>query len=278
MHREPQPAKLYTVAPMYRYAAPERGPLPRALAGVSVEAIGSDDPSIDAEVIQLYHALLGRLGVTQFHLELNSIGCRECRPAYLERCAAWLDANVDRLDEATREKAAASPLRVFDNFEAKPRGVGRRSRRRRRSASRCARRASSTSPPFGAISTRPASRTSSSRRSFAGSTTTRARPGSSSARWRTRTRRSRAAAATTASSRRSAARRRPASGSARGSSVSSSRMEHAGVASAEPPTIDVFFALDEGAPRERGRGLARRAPPPGSPATRTTRGVRSRAS
>jgi histidyl-tRNA synthetase len=122
MHRDPQPAKLYTVAPMYRYAAPQRGRY-REHWQLSVEAIGSDHPSLDAEVIQLYHALLGTLGVTEFTLALNSIGCRDCRPAYLERLRDWLAANGDRLDEPTREKAAASPLRVFDNFEAKPRAV-----------------------------------------------------------------------------------------------------------------------------------------------------------
>jgi histidyl-tRNA synthetase len=122
MHRDPQPVKLYTVGPMYRYAAPQRGRY-REHWQLSVEAIGSDHPSLDAEVIQLYHALLGRLGVTEFTLALNSIGCRECRPAYLVRLQDWLAANVDRLDAPTREKAAASPLRVFDNFEAKPQAV-----------------------------------------------------------------------------------------------------------------------------------------------------------
>ena len=122
MHREPQPVKLYTVGTMYRYAAPQRGRY-REHWQLSVEAIGSDHPSLDAEVIQLYHALLGRLGVTEFTLALNSIGCRVCRPAYLERLSDWLSANLDRLDAPTREKAAASPLRVFDNFEAKPQAV-----------------------------------------------------------------------------------------------------------------------------------------------------------
>ncbi|MGH3134138.1 MAG: histidine--tRNA ligase [Gaiellaceae bacterium] len=119
MHRDPQPVKLYTVAPMYRYAAPQRGRY-REHWQLSVEAIGSDHPSVDAEVIQLYHALLGRLGVGEFSLAVNSIGCRECRPAYLEALRRWLDLNLGRLDAATREKAAASPLRVFDNIEAKP--------------------------------------------------------------------------------------------------------------------------------------------------------------
>jgi len=122
MHREPQPLKLFTIAPMYRYGAPGRGRY-REHWQASVEAIGSDDPSLDAELIQLYDTLLGRLGVTRYHLELNSIGCRECRPAYLERLHAWLAENDHRLDEDTRAKVAVSPLRVFDNYLAKPPAV-----------------------------------------------------------------------------------------------------------------------------------------------------------
>ena len=82
-----------------------------------------DDPAVDAELIQLYDTLLRRLGVTEYHLELNSIGCRECRPAYLQTLRAWLDGNLDRLDEDTRTKASTSPLRVFDNYAAKPQPV-----------------------------------------------------------------------------------------------------------------------------------------------------------
>ena len=113
MHREPQPVKLYTLAPMYRYAAPQKGRF-REHWQLSVEAIGSSDPAIDAEVIQLYATLLARLGVKDFELQLNSIGDAACRPAYLERLNAWLDANADVLDDEAREKRATSPLRVFD--------------------------------------------------------------------------------------------------------------------------------------------------------------------
>ena len=120
--REPQPQKLFTIASMYRYGAPGKGRY-REHWQASVEAIGSDDPSVDAELIQFYDTLLERLGVKRYHLELNSIGCRECRPAYLESLRAWLDANVDRLDDSTREKASTSPLRVFDNYQAKPEHV-----------------------------------------------------------------------------------------------------------------------------------------------------------
>ena len=113
MHREPQPVKVYTLATMYRYSRPQRGRY-REHWQFSVEAIGSVDPAVDAELIQLYDELLGRLGVTGYRLELNSIGDRECRPAYLERLSAWLDEHDGELDDDARAKRATSPLRVFD--------------------------------------------------------------------------------------------------------------------------------------------------------------------
>jgi histidyl-tRNA synthetase len=122
MHRAPQPVKLYTLAPMYRYGAPGRGRY-REHWQASVEALGTDDPAIDAELIQLYDTLLARLDITQYRLELNSIGCRACRPAYLEALRAWLAANDARLDNETRAKVGVSPLRVFDNYLAKPAAV-----------------------------------------------------------------------------------------------------------------------------------------------------------
>jgi histidyl-tRNA synthetase len=113
MYRDPQPVKLYTIAPMYRYAAPQRGRF-REHYQLSVECIGSADPSVDAEVIQYYDALLRALGITKFELQLNSIGDRECRAAYIERLNEWLDAHADVLDDDARQKRATSPLRVFD--------------------------------------------------------------------------------------------------------------------------------------------------------------------
>jgi histidyl-tRNA synthetase len=113
LHREAQPVKLYTIATMYRYAAPQRGRY-REHWQLSVEAIGSDDPAIDAELIQLYDELLARLGITKYKLLLNSIGDENCRPAYLESLTAWLDEHEDVLDDDARQKRATSPLRVFD--------------------------------------------------------------------------------------------------------------------------------------------------------------------
>jgi histidyl-tRNA synthetase len=113
MQREPQPVKLYTQATMYRYATPQKGRY-REHWQQSVEAIGSDDPAIDAEVIQLYVEVLRRLGVKQWELQLNSIGDPNCRPAYVEKLVEWLDANDSSLDDEARQKRATSPLRVFD--------------------------------------------------------------------------------------------------------------------------------------------------------------------
>jgi histidyl-tRNA synthetase len=113
LHREPQPQKLYTIGQMWRYDRPQKGRY-REHWQLSVEAIGTDDPAIDAEVIQLYDELLRRTGVTDYTLELNSIGDENCRPAYLERLTAWLDEHDAELDEEARGKRATSPLRVFD--------------------------------------------------------------------------------------------------------------------------------------------------------------------
>jgi histidyl-tRNA synthetase len=122
MHREPQPVKLYTLAPMYRYAAPQRGRF-REHNQLSLESIGSADPAVDAEVIQYYDALLKNLGVSRYELQLNSIGDRNCRPAYVEKLNAWLDEHSAVLDDDAKQKRATSPLRVFDVKDEKVRAA-----------------------------------------------------------------------------------------------------------------------------------------------------------
>ncbi|HEY6583551.1 MAG TPA: histidine--tRNA ligase [Gaiellaceae bacterium] len=113
MHREPQPVKLYTLGPMWRYDRPQKGRY-REHWQLSVEAIGSADPAVDAELIQFYAELLRRLGVTEYVLPLNSIGDANCRPAYLEQLESWLDEHESELDEEARSKRTTTPLRVFD--------------------------------------------------------------------------------------------------------------------------------------------------------------------
>jgi histidyl-tRNA synthetase len=122
MHREPQPVKVYTIAPMYRYAAPQRGRF-REHWQLSLENIGSADPAVDAEVITYYDALLRALGITTYELQLNSIGDRNCRPGYIQQLNAWLDEHADVLDDDAKQKRATSPLRVFDVKDAKVRAA-----------------------------------------------------------------------------------------------------------------------------------------------------------
>ena len=179
LHREPQPVKLYTIAPMYRYEAPQRGRY-REHWQLSVEAIGSPDPALDAELIQLYAELLDRLGVTGYELQLNSIGDANCRPAYLERLNAWLDAH----DDAARRRGAPE-ARDEPAARLRRQGRARRSRRsptRRRSATRSATTAASTSSRCARYLDVYGVPYTSCRRSCAGSTTTRAPPSSSSTR------------------------------------------------------------------------------------------------
>ena len=113
LHREPQPQKLYTIGQFWRYVRPQKGRY-REHWQLSVEAIGSDDPAIDAEIVKLYDELLARLDVTDYVLKLNSIGDANCRPAYVGALMGWLMKHQSELDEEARAKLATSPLRVFD--------------------------------------------------------------------------------------------------------------------------------------------------------------------
>jgi histidyl-tRNA synthetase len=119
LHREPQPVKLCSIASIYRYGRPQKGRY-REHWQLDAEAIGSSDPAIDAELIQLYDTLLRRLGITEYRLELNSIGDAACRPAYLERLRDWLREHEEGLDAETRDQARRNPLRALDNIAAKP--------------------------------------------------------------------------------------------------------------------------------------------------------------
>ncbi|MGD0166297.1 MAG: histidine--tRNA ligase [Gaiellaceae bacterium] len=112
LQREPQPVKTWMVAPMFRYAKPQKGRY-REFWQLDVEAIGCEDPAVDAELIALQAAWLGALGI-ETTLLLNSIGDRACRPAYLARLETWLDEHSSALDTEARHKRATSPLRVFD--------------------------------------------------------------------------------------------------------------------------------------------------------------------
>ena len=106
------PVKLNYFGPFFRYERPQAGRY-RQLQQVGVEAIGVDDPALDAEVIALADRSYRALGLSGFRLELTSLGDRNCRPAYREKLQEFL-FKLD-LDEETRHRAEINPLRVLDD-------------------------------------------------------------------------------------------------------------------------------------------------------------------
>lgn len=106
------PVKLWYAGPFFRAERPQAGRY-RQLQQVGVEAIGGDDPALDAEVIAMADQGFRSLGLRQYRLLLTSLGCAECRPQYRATLLAFLDG-LD-LDEPTRERARLNPLRVLDD-------------------------------------------------------------------------------------------------------------------------------------------------------------------
>lgn len=106
------PIKLWYAGPFFRAERPQAGRY-RQLQQVGIEAIGSDDPALDAEVIALADEGFRALGLTQYTLKLNSLGCKNCRPTYRVLLTDFL-ATLD-LDDATRKRAALNPLRILDD-------------------------------------------------------------------------------------------------------------------------------------------------------------------
>jgi histidyl-tRNA synthetase len=113
MQRAPQPVKLWYLGPYFRQEKPQAGRF-RQFWQVGVEAIGSDDPAVDAEAIVLLHALIGELGVTGVRLRLGSLGTPETRADYRELLIAHLRAHADELSEDVRSRIDLNPLRAFD--------------------------------------------------------------------------------------------------------------------------------------------------------------------
>ncbi|AWB84113.1 histidine--tRNA ligase [Corynebacterium liangguodongii] len=106
------PVKLNYYGPFFRYERPQAGRY-RQLQQVGVEAIGVDDPLLDAEVIALADRCYRAVGLSGFRLELTSLGDHTCRPAYREKLQEFLFKLP--LDEETRRRAEINPLRVLDD-------------------------------------------------------------------------------------------------------------------------------------------------------------------
>ena len=124
MHKLPQPVKLWYLSSFFRAEAPQRGRY-RQFWQVGAEAIGSDTPETDAEIITLLAELLEVVGAHQLKLRLSSLGTPETRAEYREELKSYLHAREDRLSSDVRERIDANPLRAFDSSDPGTRDVMR---------------------------------------------------------------------------------------------------------------------------------------------------------
>jgi histidyl-tRNA synthetase len=113
MHKLAQPVKLWYWGPFFRHEAPQAGRF-RQFTQVGAEALGSDDPSLDAELILLLAELIERAGAGPARLRMSSLGAPETRAAYLEELTGFLRAREGELSEEVRERLDQNPLRAFD--------------------------------------------------------------------------------------------------------------------------------------------------------------------
>jgi histidyl-tRNA synthetase len=123
MQQLPQPVKLYYMGPMFRRERPQKGRY-RQFYQIGAEVLGgSDAPAIDAEVIEMVMTFFDRLELQGVQLELNSIGCRECRPKYVELLRAELLKVKDRLGPDSQRRIETNPLRVLDSKLESEQGI-----------------------------------------------------------------------------------------------------------------------------------------------------------
>ena len=111
--KNPVPEKLYYILPMFRHERPQAGRF-RQFHQIGAEALGVDSPTIDAEMIAMIFNLFIKLGVKNINVQLNSVGCKECRPGYRETLKAYLAESYDRLCQDCQNRYERNPMRVLD--------------------------------------------------------------------------------------------------------------------------------------------------------------------
>jgi histidyl-tRNA synthetase len=113
MHKRAQPVKLFYCGQFFRAEAPQKGRY-RQFWQLGAEAIGSDDPAVDAELIVLLTEILDAIGARGVRLKIASLGTPQSRASYREELTAYLRAHEDELSEDVRSRIDLNPLRAFD--------------------------------------------------------------------------------------------------------------------------------------------------------------------
>ncbi len=113
LFNEAQPTKLYYMIPCFRYENVQKGRL-RQFHQYGVEVFGSKEPSMDAEVISLAMEALKNLGLKSLSLNINNLGCPNCRPKYNEALKKYLEENYDNLCNVCKTRFEKNPMRILD--------------------------------------------------------------------------------------------------------------------------------------------------------------------
>jgi histidyl-tRNA synthetase len=113
LHQQPGVQKLYYIGPMFRRERPQKGRY-RQFFQIGAEAIGSESPAIDAEVIEMVVEILKAAGLEGFALLLNSVGCSKCRPVFIQMLRERLEEVAPTMCSDCQRRAETNPLRVLD--------------------------------------------------------------------------------------------------------------------------------------------------------------------
>ncbi|MBN2074926.1 MAG: histidine--tRNA ligase [Dehalococcoidales bacterium] len=113
LYNQPQPVKMYYLTPIFRYDRPQAGRW-RQHHQFGFEAIGDADPALDAEIIEIAWRLYQAAGLQDISIMINSIGCRECRPKYLEALTAHYSGSEKTLCSDCKTRLVNNPLRLLD--------------------------------------------------------------------------------------------------------------------------------------------------------------------
>ena len=113
LYADTQPTKLYYITPCFRYERPQAG-RQRQFHQFGIEVLGSDGPSVDAEVISLAVQFFNEMGLKNLSVNINSVGCPTCREEYNRKLKEYLDKKVDVLCETCLERKDKNPMRVID--------------------------------------------------------------------------------------------------------------------------------------------------------------------
>jgi len=107
------PLKLFYIGNMFRYERPQKGRM-REFWQIGVEALGSDDPILDAEIIWMLNKIFDRLGFKNLKLLINSIGCSKCRKDFIIKFKEFIQPEIEGLCGDCKQRYKKNPLRIFD--------------------------------------------------------------------------------------------------------------------------------------------------------------------